>query len=121
MKTFLQFTLTIIGFASISLSSALADDCINKTCTYSGKDVDGSNSVEYVAKFSCGKCVDKFEKAPTAYAEKVSKAEDGKCAFSGKAAAKESKVTIAVCCGKCVKKGKADPKALLAKVQKKTK
>ena len=52
-------------------------------------------------------------------AEKVAKAEDGKCAFSGKAASKESKVTIAVCCGKCEKKGKADPKALLAKLQKK--
>ena len=56
-----------------------------------------------------------------AVAAKVAKAEDGKCAFSGKAASKESKVTIAVCCGKCEKKGKADPKALLAKLQKKKK
>ncbi|MAB59413.1 MAG: hypothetical protein CMO46_02585 [Verrucomicrobiales bacterium] len=116
---FFQFALILTSAVSLTLTSALADDCINKACPLSGKAVDGSKSVEFVAKFCCGKCVDKFEKDPTAYAEKVSKAADGKCAFSGKAAAKESKVSIAVCCGKCVKKGKADPKALLAKLQKK--
>lgn len=121
MKSLLKFAVAVVGVASLSLSSVLADDCINKSCPFSGKEVDGSNSVEFVAKFCCGKCVDKFEKDPTAVAAKVAKAEDGKCAFSGKAASKESKVTIAVCCGKCEKKGKADPKALLAKLQKKKK
>ena len=88
MKTLLKYVLAFAGVASLSLSSALADDCINKTCPFSGKEVVGSNSVEFVAKFCCGKCVDKFEKDPTAVAEKVAKAEDGKCAFSGKAASK---------------------------------
>ena len=118
MKTLFKYVLAFAGAASLSILSVSADDCINKTCPFSGKEVDGTNSVEFVAKFCCGKCVDKFEKDPTAVAEKVAKAEDGKCAFSGKAASKESKVTIAVCCGKCEKKGKADPKSLLAKLQK---
>ena len=120
MKSLLKFALAVVGVASLSLSSVLADDCINKTCPFSGKEVDGSNSVEFVAKFCCGKCVDKFEKDPTAVAAKVAKAEDGKCAFSGKAASKESKVFIAVCCGK-QRKEKLDPKASLAKLQKKKK
>ena len=97
MKTLFKYVLAFAGAASLSILSVSADDCINKTCPFSGKEVDGTNSVEFVAKFCCGKCVDKF---------------------SGKAASKESKVTIAVCCGKCEKKGKADPKALLAKLQK---
>ena len=51
MKTLLKYVLAFAGVASLSLSSALADDCINKTCPFSGKEVDGSNSVEFVAKF----------------------------------------------------------------------
>ena len=119
MRSLIKSTLALVGVASITIGSALAADAINKKCAFTGKAVDGSKSVEVTAEFCCKKCVAKFEKDPTAYAEKVAKAEDGKCAFTGKATAAESKVKIAVCCGKCAKKGSADPKALLAKLQKK--
>lgn len=121
MKSLIKSAITLIGLVSISIGSAIAADAINDKCPISGKAADGSKSVELVAKFCCGKCVAKFEKDPTAYAAKVAKAADGKCAFSGKSAGKESKISIAVCCGKCKKKGDADPKALFAKLQKKEK
>ena len=119
MRSLIKSAIALVGVASIALGSAIAADAVNDKCPITGKAVDGSKSVELVAKFCCGKCVAKFEKDPTAYAAQVAKAEDGKCAFSGKATAKESKISIAVCCGKCKKKGAADPKALFAKLQKK--
>jgi hypothetical protein len=119
MRSLIKSAIALIGAVSITLGSAIAADAVNDKCPISGKAVDGSKSVELVAKFCCGKCVAKFEKDPTAYAAKVAAAADGKCAFSGKDAEEESKVNIAVCCGKCKKKGAADPKALFAKLQKK--
>ena len=121
MRSLIKPAIALVGVASNSLSSAIAADAVNDKCPISGKAADGSDSVELVAKFCCGKCVAKFEKDPTAYAAKVAKAADGKCAFSGKDAEEESKISIAVCCGKCKKKGDADPKALFAKLQKKKK
>jgi hypothetical protein len=121
MRSLIKSAIALIGAVSITLGSAIAADAINDKCPISGKASDGSKSVELVAKFCCGKCVAKFEKDPTAYAAQVAKAADGKCAFSGKDAEEESKISIAVCCGKCKKKGAADPKALFAKLQKKKK
>lgn len=121
MKSVIKSAFALIGLASISIGSAIAADAVNDKCPISGKAADGSKSVELVAEFCCGKCVAKFEKDPTAYAAKVAKAADGKCAFSGKDAKKETKISIAVCCGKCKKKGDGDPKALFAKLQKKKK
>jgi hypothetical protein len=121
MLSLFKLTLSIIGLFSISLGSAFAADAINDKCPISGKAVKDSKRVELVAKFCCGKCIAKFKKDPKAYAAKVAKAADGKCAFSGKDAKKETKISIAVCCGKCKKKGDADPKALFAKLQKKKK
>ncbi|MEC7863080.1 MAG: hypothetical protein VYC70_10705 [Verrucomicrobiota bacterium] len=123
MRSLIKSAIALIGAVSITLGSAIAADAVNDKCPISGKAVDGSKSVELVAKFCCGKCVAKFEKDPTTYASKVAKAADGKCAFSGKDVDEdaESKINIAVCCGKCKKKGAADPKALFAKLQKKKK
>ena len=121
MRSLIKSAIALLGAVSITLGSAIAADAVNDKCPLTGKAVDGSKSVELVAKFCCGKCVAKFEKDPTAYAAKVAKAADGKCAFSGKDAEEESKISIAVCCGKCKKKGDADPKALFAKLQKKKK
>jgi hypothetical protein len=121
MSSIIKFTLSVIGLVSVSFGSAFAADAVNDKCPISGKAVDDSKRVELIAKFCCGKCVAKFKKDPTAYAAKVAKAADGKCAFSGKDAEKETKISIAVCCGKCKKKGDADPKALFAKLQKKKK
>ena len=121
MLTLVNSTLSIVSLFSIFLGSAFAADAINDKCPISGKAVDDSKRVELVAKFCCSKCVAKFKKDPTAYAAKVAKVADGKCAFSGKDAEKETKISIAVCCGKCKKKGDADPKALFAKLQKKKK
>lgn len=119
MKTLMKFLSTVFCVLAFGSGVALAVDAVNKKCPLSGKASDGSKSVKYTAEFCCGKCVAKFKKDPTAYAEKVAKAEKGKCAFSGRAASESVDIHIAVCCGKCEKKVKTDPGKFFAKMQKK--
>ena len=119
MKTPMKFLSTLFFVLAFGSGVAHAADAVNKKCPLSGKASDGSKSVKYTAEFCCGKCVAKFKKDPTAYAEKVAKAEKGKCAFSGRAASESVDIHIAVCCGKCEKKVKTDPGKFFAKMQKK--
>lgn len=121
----MKFVSTILfaAIAAFVLVPALAADeakPINEVCPVKGEDVDGSKSVEYTASFCCDKCVAKFEKEPTKYAEKLAAAEEGKCAFSGKDIDPEATATvaIAVCCGGCQKKVSADPVKYLGELSK---
>ncbi len=120
MKKLFQYSLVAVCAMAFAGSSALAADPVNDKCPVSGKDVDASKTVDYTQKFCCEKCVAKFEKDPTAYAEKVAAADEGKCPISGKdvAADQSATVTIGACCSKCVKKISAEPAKFFGELQK---
>ena len=60
MRSLIKSAIALIGAVSITLGSAIAADAVNDKCPISGKSVEGSKSVEIVAKFCCVKCVSKF-------------------------------------------------------------
>ena len=104
---------------AFAASSAVAADVVNDKCPVKGKGVDSSKTVDFTQKFCCDKCVAKFEKDPTAYAEKVAGAAEGKCPFSGKAVDDSATVTVTIgtCCGGCVRKVTAEPAKFFGKLQ----
>lgn len=113
--------LSLISFSLLlGLSSAMADDPVNKKCPVKGKSVDSDSKMAKVeVAFCCGKCQSKFEDDVLAGLKKFAAAEKGKCPISGKDV-KESKTSTAmvgVCCGGCKKKVEKEPKKHLAKIK----
>ncbi len=115
MKTIRLFS-AIAAALAITTTSGLAKDGINSKCPVKGKD-GADKPVAVEIEVCCEKCTAKIKDAPGSYLEKIAKAEDGKCALSGKKASETFELVINVCCGGCKKKLTANPKKYLADVE----
>ena len=112
MKKLLIALVPLLGFA-------FAQDAapVNKTCPFSGKDIDAGQTITIEKKvaFCCGKCLEKYNEDTAAAAEKVlaaaPQAVNDACPYSGKEVSKTVTIggqQVGVCCNKCVRKAKAD-------------
>ena len=110
-------TLSAIAAAlAITTTAGLAKDGINTKCPIKGKD-GADKPVTVEIEVCCEKCAAKITDAPGSYLAKAAKAEDGKCAVSGKKASETVEVVVNVCCGGCKKKMAKNPKKYLADVE----
>jgi len=125
MSTIKRISMGLVAMAMVAMFTVAgiaeekkAGKAINDKCPLSGKAVADDATLDVKVPFCCENCKGKFDKDPAKFIEKVAKAEEGKCAISGKDAGDASStLTIGFCCNNCKGKAEKDVKATLAKVK----